>query len=49
MSINVTAPLVVAVVGVIVYALVPSTSEKPSKIGYAMFCAGMLAALLGLR
>lgn len=47
MSITLTAPLIVAVAGVVIYAL--AMPAKPAEIGRLMFACGLLAALIGLR
>jgi hypothetical protein len=47
MSITLTAPLIVCVAGIVIYAL--ATPPKTAEIGRLMFACGLLAALLGLR
>jgi hypothetical protein len=47
MSITVTAPIIVAVAGLLIYAL--PTPTKIGEVGRLAFACGLLAALLGLR
>ena len=49
MTINVTAPAAVCVVGLIIFCAATPTQIKASKIGFAMLWVGLLAALFALR